>query len=138
MKYLFLLSLIVSLLGACKKNAIRPNPDLSIRINTYYGINKITSDTIFAFYIPTGFTPNGDGINEYWEPISLGLDSSKYHIDILDKSGKIIFKSDTPVKFDGMDKSGRILPQQALCFFIEVKDKLNNSYRHKGQFVLIR
>ena len=92
----------------------------------------------FTFYIPSGFTPNGDGVNEYWEPKSNFLDSSDYHIDIFDKSGKIVFKSDIPKKFDGKGPNGNLLPVQSLGYYIEAADKLGEQYTFEGQFVIVK
>lgn len=136
MKYLWIISTAITFLAGCKKDTT--NSDALITLTSYYGINKTTRDTIFTFHIPSGFTPNGDNINEYWEPKSYGLDSSHYRIDIFNKSGKIIFKSDTPAKFYGVGKGGILLPQQTLCFFIETKDKSGEDHTFKGQFVLVR
>ena len=136
MKYLLLLLVTIALLSGCKKEKV--NPDDRITIKKYIYLDKITCDTIFAFYIPSAFTPNQDGINEYWEPKSNFLDSSQYRIDVFDKNGDMLFKANTPAQFDGIGKDGYLIAQQTLCYYIEAKDKLGNNYNFKGQFVVIR
>jgi gliding motility-associated-like protein len=137
MKYLFSMLLCGFILSGCsKKDEI--NPDDLITYEKHVYLSKINScDTIFTFFIPNGFTPNHDGINDYWEPKSCGLDSSQYHIDILDKKGKIIFQSDVPTKYRGKGKDGYILAEQTLCYYIEARDRFGNNYKYKGQFSII-
>jgi gliding motility-associated-like protein len=137
MKHLLILFASVAILSGCSKKE-RTNPDDLITIKKYIYLNKITCDTVFTFYIPNAFTPNADNINEFWEPKSNYLDSSQYHIDIIDKRGKVVFKSDTPAKFDGEGKNGQLVAQQTLCYNIHAKDKTGNSYKFKGQFVVIK
>lgn len=135
MKYLFRIIILSFVLFGCKKH--RTNPDDLITYKKYFRLDKITCDTIFTFYIPSGFTPNSDGLNEFWEPKSNYLDSSNYHIDIFNKGGKIIFKSDVPAKFDGKRKIGGTYPEQTFGYSIEAADQSGNKYSFKGQFTLL-
>jgi gliding motility-associated-like protein len=45
----------------------------------------------FAFYVPSSFTPNGDGDNDVWRPIGNGVDVTEYLLEIYDRLGTIIF-----------------------------------------------
>ena len=136
MKYLFPLFISTAVLFGCKKE--RTNPDDLITWRKYYRLDKITCDTIFAFYIPSAFTPNGDFINELWAPKSNFLDSSKYHIDIFDKAGTIILSADGPVNWDGKKvRPGDVLPAQTFGYYIEATDKKGGTYIFKGQFALL-
>jgi gliding motility-associated-like protein len=136
MKYFYLLFISSILLIGCRKE--KSNPDDLITIKSFYNIDKIRCDTIFAFYIPSGFTPNMDGRNEYWEPKSNFLDSTQYRIDIFDKRGKIIFKSNTPARFEGKRKDGRLFAEQTFGYYIEATDQKGNKYNFKGQFALFK
>lgn len=134
MKYLFLIIITSAILLGCKKN--NTNPDDLITINAYYKIRA--GDTTFSFYIPSGFTPNGDGINEYWEPKSNRLDSSDYHISIFDKSGKEVFESDAPKPFYGKYKNGKTISLQTLCYNIDAKNKDGEKFNFYGKFILYK
>ena len=137
MDRLYAIIAAVLLFAGCQKGKV--NPDDLIVYKTYYKTNKITCDTLFVLYVPTGFTPNGDRINDYWEPKSYGLDSSDYHIDILDKSGKTIFSSDTPVKFWGIGNNGKTLPAQTFGYYIKARDIFwGEHYTFSGKFSLIQ
>lgn len=55
-----------------------------------------------SIYIPNSFTPNGDGINDVFGPISRDLSSDFYEFTIANRLGKTFFKSNDPKeKWDG-------------------------------------
>jgi len=141
MTRLIIVFIFVCLIVSCKKEKEKVDYDslISYQLLTYktYSINCNcdTGYVTYAFYVPNAFTPNGDGNNEYWEPKSCGLDSSEYHISIFDKTGKIIFESTTPKKFDGRGKD-QIMSQQTFGFYIEAKDKNGEYYNYQGKFIL--
>jgi gliding motility-associated-like protein len=45
-----------------------------------------------GIYVPTGFTPNGDGLNDYIKPVFAGIREMKY-FRIYDRWGNIVFNS---------------------------------------------
>ena len=136
MKYFLALLILGVCLSACRKEEV--NHDAQIRLIPC----KIRDyDSTFTFYIPSAFTPNGDGINDYWEPKSNGvaLDSSRYFINILTKDGNILFSSASPSKFYGKGKNGKIVAEQSLCFYIEARNKITGeSHAYTGSFLLYR
>lgn len=136
MKYLLSLLISLAFLASCRKETL--NRDAQIRLIPCK-VNQF--DSIYTFYIPNAFTPNGDDINDYWEPESNGvaLDSSEYFINILNKGGEILFSSNKPAKYYGQGKNGKILAEQALCFYIEARNKLSGEkHSYTGSFVLYR
>lgn len=137
MKYLYALIISVIVLAGCKKE--KRNLDSQITWKKYYRLNKITCDTIFTFYIPNGFTPNGDFSNEIWGPKWNYLDSSKYHIDIFTKEGKMVLSSDNPMaNFDGKKSSNKYYSSQTFGYSIRAADLSGNNYSFKGTFVLLK
>ncbi len=50
----------------------------------------------FLFYIPTGFTPNGDNINDAIQFVSNDLDEKNFQLTIFDRWGSIVFKTTDP------------------------------------------
>lgn len=46
----------------------------------------------FSFYAPNSFSPNGDGINDIFQPKGVGI--IKYRLDIFDRWGEKLFTSD--------------------------------------------
>lgn len=53
-------------------------------------------------YVPTAFTPDGDGLNDYFYPVLTHVDVVGYHFWITNIRGQVIFDSRTPgQKWDG-------------------------------------
>lgn len=98
-------------------------------------IRVVTNGTIF---IPTAFTPNGDGINDFLEPRIVGYTSIN-SFRIFNRWGQMVFNSinDNYPKWDGTF-------QQAACemgsYFweINVTDILGNEVVKKGDITLVR
>lgn len=47
----------------------------------------------FALYIPNAFSPNGDGLNDVFQPKGMGFKMDSYELLIYDRWGNLIFKS---------------------------------------------
>jgi gliding motility-associated-like protein len=54
-------------------------------------------DCINGFFVPTAFTPNGDGKNDAFRPLLFGR-LVKYSFTIYNRWGQIIFKSSDIIK----------------------------------------
>ena len=62
--------------------------------------NTISVEKPYALYAPTAFSPDGDGINDYFNVVGQGL--TNYSIEIYNRWGQMVFKSnDMSVKWDG-------------------------------------
>ena len=62
--------------------------------------NTISVEKPYALYAPTAFSPDGDGINDYFNVVGQGL--TNYTIEIYNRWGQMVFKSnDMNVKWDG-------------------------------------
>lgn len=46
-----------------------------------------------SVYIPSAFTPNGDGLNEIFEVSGIGIDTNSFEMKIYDRWGKVLFES---------------------------------------------
>jgi gliding motility-associated-like protein len=49
-------------------------------------------------YVPTAFTPDGDGLNDLWRPILSNIDGDDYLITVFDRYGNRVFESRDPDK----------------------------------------
>ncbi len=90
--------------------------------------------------MPTGFTPNGDGLNDIAKPrIQPGCTVSGYQFNIYNRWGELVFTSDVPGK--GWDGNYKGQPADlgvymySLQFFIGVHDK---PVYNNGSITLIR
>jgi gliding motility-associated-like protein len=73
--------------------------DLAVEVGNSCGtsvdsLHVLFEDCSVAIYMPTSFTPNGDGINDqYWPSVS-NVDA--YDLKIFDKWGRLLFHSNDP------------------------------------------
>ncbi len=61
----------------------------TITINDINGCDPISQD-VYVLGFPKFFTPNGDGMNDYWKPIGLHSKIKTIQITIFDRYGKLI------------------------------------------------
>ncbi len=100
---------------------------------------KDTTDVIleikpdFVIYIPNSFTPDGNGLNETFQPMGIGIDEENYRMDIFDRWGENIFSS---IKFregwDGTVKGGKKAPQGTYIYKILIIDYKGNKHPYIG------
>jgi gliding motility-associated-like protein len=67
-------------------------------------ISVFPKECISGVYIPTAFTPNGDGKNDYFKAIVYGKTVS-FQLKVFNRFGEIVFQSNDPYKsWDGRTK----------------------------------
>lgn len=122
----------------------------SIRVNTAGPYNvKVTgnaceaadSTTVIwgdcAAYVPTAFTPNGDGLNDYFG-VAAGFATADFHMQVLDRWGTIVFISnDNTNKWDGKFH-GKPMPNGAYPWYIAYTDRKGHRIILEGTVMLLR
>ncbi|MCH8330560.1 MAG: gliding motility-associated C-terminal domain-containing protein [Bacteroidetes bacterium] len=91
--------------------------------------------------MPNAFTPDGDGLNDIFIPVSRFLDPNFYRFAIYDRWGGLIFETNDPqLGWDGNHKnSGNIVPQGVYVFLLEFQPlNSNNGQRLHGSVLLLR
>jgi gliding motility-associated-like protein len=87
-------------------------------------------------WVPTAFTPNGDGRNDYYGPIGKVPDG--YKLQVFNRNGEIVFQSATMYdRWDGRYK-GKVQPVGVYIYMIYYKDMQNKQHQQKGTLTLIR
>jgi gliding motility-associated-like protein len=90
-------------------------------------------ESIFVLEYPKFFTPNGDGINEYWRVPMLAQQYPDAFIEIFDRYGKLLYGfSASQIGWDGTYNSKR-LPSTDYWFVITLPNRTI-----RGHFALIR
>jgi gliding motility-associated-like protein len=90
---------------------------VQLTVSNIYGCTAYTSDTVvikpdYAIFVPNSFTPNGDGLNDFFIPQGVGINSEYYHLYIFDRWGILIFEStDTAKGWDGKVKDSQLSAQ---------------------------
>ena len=100
--------------------------------------SDVTIEDLFRVYIPTAFTPNGDGKNEIFYIQGTGID--QMHLEIYDRWGKMIFESRDPsVGWDGTMPNGNPAKQDSYQFKLQLENYLLNEIVNRtGVISLIR
>jgi gliding motility-associated-like protein len=63
----------------------------------------------FNLYLPTAFSPDGDGINEVFGAVGTSIRS--FHMQVFDRWGKLVFETEDPTKgWDGTVNGRRPVP----------------------------
>lgn len=136
--------------GHLLNNANLPNP-VAVLTNDQTFILTVTdaagcraSDTINlrvlrgpTFYIPTAFTPNGDGLNDIFRPTYAGIASLDF-FRVFNRYGELVFETaDTGHGWDGTYK-GKPQEYGTYVWTIKGTDRKTNIKSMKGNVVLIR
>ena len=90
-----------------------------------------------SLFVPTGFTPNGDGLNDVIYPICVGIEKLNY-FKIFNRWGQLVFStSQIGHGWDGRIK-GEVQGSNNYVFVAEGVDYNGNTIFKKGNLVLIR
>ncbi len=93
------------------------------------------------FYVPTAFTPNGDGKNDRFLPLGAFHDIKSYNLQIYNRWGEMIFESDDYTSDDaGWDGSfnGKPAPNGAYVYVVKYQAADGQEYEKKGTVTLAR
>lgn len=136
--------------GASTKNPFFEYPDtgnyeVSLTITNEFGCTATTTKIIrinpdHVIYIPNTFTPNGDGKNDFFMPLGLGINSENYEFLIFDRWGSLIFKSTDPINgWDGRANNGdQVAQQDTYVWKLSTADIFGKKHRYAGHVNLIR
>ncbi len=92
----------------------------------------------FVFYIPNAFSPNEDGVNDFFTGKGIGIE--KFEMWIFDRWGEMIYYSDDITKgWDGkvQAKSG-VEKQDVYIWKVKLKDVLGKKHEYVGHVTLLR
>ena len=128
-----------------------PNPVAILSENQQYVLKIISgagctaTDTIDVFvykvkpgiYVPNSFTPNGDGLNDIFRPILIGMKKLNY-FRVFNRSGQLMYS--TSIEKQGWDGTYKGAPQDAAVFVwtVEGIDYQGKTVFEKGSVTLVR
>ncbi len=126
------------------------NPIAVLNNDIVYTVTARTSDDCEAhdnivvrvyrdadIFVPTGFTPNGDGLNDVAKAIPVGIKEFKY-FTIYNRFGQMVFTTSNPsIAWDGT-YAGKRQGSAAFVWKVEGIDYKGNRIFKKGTLVLIR
>ena len=146
-KYNLLFAAIISLtwLNSANAQSISPNGNKKYRVTAY----KLAGTTLTSLsniaeavpnptmYIPSAFTPNGDGINDFFGVKAEGI--KQFKMEIYNRWGELVFVSENMLElWDGTYKGERISNTDVFVYQVKAIGKNNNPLpEEKGTVTLI-
>lgn len=120
------------------------NRNFTYRVTVYTTEGCNATDDIFIrfiagpeIYIPTGFSPNGDGLNDIFRPIPVGIVQTDF-FRVFDRWGRLMYSTVEYLKgWDG-SVNGKQAEVGTYVWVIQGKDINGNKVLRKGTVTLIR
>ena len=95
--------------------------------------------TIAPIYIPSAFTPNGDGKNEVFPGFIPSVDISHFEFIVFNRWGQKVFSTNNPSNgWSGKMENGDLAPAGTYMYKMKISDKLDKDFSYTGKFSLIR
>ncbi len=106
---------------------------------TAEGCTDFRRDSIYVYddlavYVPTAFSPNEDGINEIFIPVTTGFDSTQYNFTLYNRWGQLIFESNSP----GEGWEGKNGIQDVYIWKLTGRSNMGVDHSFSGYTTLIR
>ena len=114
---------------------------ITLTIENSYGCKDTTQKSVkinpvYVLYIPNAFTPDGDGINDWFFIEGYGI--TNLQTMIFDKWGELIYESQRlDAKWDGFYKGKKCL-NDSYVYRIKAKDVFNKWHEYMGRITLLR
>jgi len=90
-----------------------------------------------GIFIPTAFTPNGDGVNDYFVIVAPPLQSSR--LRVYDRWGLLIWETEEmPPRWDGRTRGGELVPEGVYAFIWEGRLLSGQGLRRSGTITVLR
>jgi gliding motility-associated-like protein len=128
-----------------REGAFRTDSSGYIRITQWvineYGcpdtaVHTVYVEPISTIYVPNAFTPNGNLINDTWQPVVRDL--LEYEVYVFDRWGTVVFSATDPYEFwDGTFK-GHQSPSDVYVWKIVYKEQDNIRRFKTGHVTLVR
>ncbi len=114
----------------------------TIQIKTTTGCVTVDTQLVkvhkkIEIYVPSSFTPNGDGLNDYLRPILMGFKKINY-FKVYSRWGQLLFNSNT--EKPGWDGKSNSIPlsTQVVVWIIEAEDVDGIIHRKQGSSLIMR
>jgi gliding motility-associated-like protein len=92
--------------------------------------------TLANVYVPDAFTPNGDGVNDFFE--IKGDPTSEIQVLVYDRWGTPVFQNSINVRHWNGTVNGYPAPTGPYFYRISVTDKIGRNFVKRGTFALFR
>ncbi|MEP7263683.1 MAG: choice-of-anchor L domain-containing protein [Bacteroidota bacterium] len=101
---------------------------------------EIKEVTVAPLFIPSAFTPNGDGRNDIFPGgLPADMDVNSYEVNIYNRWGQRIFHSENPaIGWNGTDADGSKAQSGSYVYEMKISDRLNKAFAFRGNLNLMR
>ena len=88
---------------------------------------------LFSLYIPTGFTPNNDGVNDAFYVVGSDIDPARFTLQIINRWGNKVFETHdlSEVWYGPAEESSEYFAQDGIYFYRVVVYSLSNPAERK-------
>ncbi|OQA00517.1 MAG: PKD domain protein [Bacteroidetes bacterium ADurb.Bin408] len=101
--------------------------------------HEIFIKEVFTLYIPNAFTPDGDGLNDVFLPVGVGLDNEGYHLMIFNRWGELVYETfDVNRGWDGKTFSGEKAYDGVYTWLLYYNEIESYNQKKSGTVTLIR
>ncbi len=99
-------------------------------------LRRVIVGADFSIFVPNAFTPNGDGVNDFWSTPWFGV--QEFHVMLFDRWGMLIYESFDPnFKWDGFYKNDEA-QEGVYTYVIEARGYVGEKVRRAGTVTLYR
>lgn len=131
-------------------NPFAQNPLATLYNDTYFRVQVtdaagcIGYDDVFikvyagpTYYVPNSFSPNGDGLNDIFRPIPVGISATDF-FNVYNRYGELVFQTNQWLRgWDGKYK-GKDAPMGTYVWMVKGTDRNGRVVEMKGTVTLIR
>lgn len=90
------------------------------------------------FYLPSSFTPNGDGNNDFFKPVQMEVAPDSYTLQIYDRWGSLVFMThDLEEGWDGTSRGKLAERGSVFTYFATYSDYDGYPYEKKGSVTIV-
>ncbi len=121
------------------------NHDVSLTVTSGNGctdniVIPVLVKAEFTFWAPNAFTPNGDGVNDFFQPKGLGINEKDYHMYIFTRWGEKIFEAnDLNLPWDGTAPgTEKLCPDGIYKWLVFFNDEEGKKHISSGTITLLK
>lgn len=90
-----------------------------------------------TFFVPTAFTPDGDGLNEFFSPKGRGI--ADYELTIFDRWGQVLYRTKSlKLGWNGKDRFGNDVPPGIYAYRVDLEWFTGKKYTTLGSISLVK
>jgi gliding motility-associated-like protein len=108
-------------------------------MDEYTDIINIKPDMLV--FVPSAFTPDGDGLNDLWGPVLTNIDENDYRLTVFNRYGEVVFSTTDPnQKWNGSHNGDDyFVKSEVYVWMIETKNPISlEEVNFQGQVTVIR